>query len=190
LKKPAFRQKQWQAPATVSATKTMTMKSLITLAILASCLSVPLFMQAMEIRQVTHTFDMKMAQDIACETFAVTKSPEEENSPATSCRIPAAHFQLNSANLRTKEADIILAGIEKCRITQHTPLGITGFTCELGPDQFNQTLSLQRAKTLAGFLRNHGFTVATVQGKGSQNPISFNRGDLFKNRRVEIVPTF
>ncbi|MGB3209291.1 MAG: OmpA family protein [Desulforhopalus sp.] len=165
------------------------MKFLLTFAILASCLSVPLFLQAMEIREVTYSFDMKMAQNIACETFAVTKSPGAEKPAATSCRIPAAYFQLNSAILDTKETGIILAGIEKCRITEHTPLVIRGFTCELGPDKFNQTLSLQRAKAVAGLLRNREFVIATVQGKGSQNPISFDQRELFKNRRVEIEPT-
>jgi outer membrane protein OmpA-like peptidoglycan-associated protein len=162
------------------------MKPLITLAILAGFLWVPLFMQAMEIRQVTYTFDMEMAQDITCETFAVTKFPEDENAPADSCRIPAVHFQFNSAILSTKETDIILAGIEKCSITRHTPLTITGFTCDLGPDQFNQTLSLQRAKAVADLLRIHGLSVTTLQGKGSQNLISSDRQYLFKNRRVEI----
>jgi len=141
---------------------------------------------------MTYTFNMEMAQDITGEIFVITNSsnsPAAKTSPAKPCRIPAAHFPLNSANLISREADIVLSGIEHCRISHSTPLVVTGFTCSLGPDQFNQTLSLQRAKAVAGILRNHGFTVATVQGKGSQNPISLDPRDQFKNRRAEIVST-
>lgn len=185
LKKNASRQKRWQAPAIVSAT-TVTMRFLITLTILITCLSAPSLMQAMEIKQMMYTFNMDTALDLTCETFVTSESPAPQITVPNPCRIPAVYFQLNSAILSTNEANSILSGIEKCQITQSSPLIITGFTCDLGPDQFNQTLSLQRAKTVADLLRIHGLTVAIVQGKGSQNPISSDRQYLFKNRRVEI----
>jgi outer membrane protein OmpA-like peptidoglycan-associated protein len=70
---------------------------------------------------------------------------------------------------------------------QSTPLKIIGHACKLGPEKFNQTLSLQRARTVARFLRNNGLKVVTVQGKGSVQPISNDPWEFNLNRRVEIT---
>jgi len=167
------------------------MRLLIELITLTFCLSTSSDLRAMDIRQMTYTFNMEMVQDITGETFVITNSlnsPGANTPPTKPCSIPAVHFPLNSTHLSSREADIILAGFEKCRTSHNKPLVAKGFTCSLGPDQFNQTLSLQRAKAVAGFLRNHGFTVGSVQGKGSQYPITLSPRNLFKNRRVEIEP--
>ncbi len=152
---------------------------------------------AMEIHQEIYRFDMAPAQNIAFETFVISGSPPHQsinpnnsrttlNPSSIACHLAMVHFQKNSSTLSPKDANTILSVLKKCKITQVMPLVITGYTCELGPDQFNQILSLRRARTVANLLRNHGFTVATVQGKGAQNPISRHPQELFKNRRVEL----
>ena len=87
-------------------------------------------------------------------------------------RLPAAlvHFQLGSAVVAPAEAESLMTGLRKCGITKNTPLVVTGHTCPLGPEQINQDLSLQRAKAVAGLLRDWGFTVAEVAGRGSRPP--------------------
>lgn len=79
-----------------------------------------------------------------------------------------------------------MSGLTRCDVTNDTPLVITGYTCVLGSDQYNHNLSRQRANQVATLLQKHGFTVSSVQGKGSQNPISQKRDEFSMNRRVEI----
>jgi len=66
-------------------------------------------------------------------------------------------------------------------------LQVIGHACQLGPKKLNQTLSRQRAKAVARFLQGHGFPVATVKGKGSEQPVADDPKEFFKNRRVEIT---
>ena len=157
----------------------------------------------LEIKQELYTFNMPVSQVVANETFVVIESQGTANNPfplsgstkfaagdknSNTC-LPVAHFRLGSSVLTSAEETSILSRISQSKITQHTPLIITGYTCELGPDHYNQTLSLQRAKAVAHLLRTHGLTVATVQGRGSENPITHKPQELYRNRRVEIELT-
>jgi len=146
----------------------------------------PSLSNAMEIRQGSYRYHMNMARDITCVTFVIGDFDEPVHRVAAVCRSILVHFQLGSAVLTSVEAESILSRLNACGITKSTPLVIAGYTCKLGPDQLNQTLSLQRARAVAGFLHNHGFAAAAVQGRGSQHPLTDNPGDFFKNRRVEI----
>ena len=175
----------------------MNTKNQIAILTMIALLLPPTLSTAMEIRQESYKFHMAAVQDVTHETFVVTKlqSPpkidlSKSDAPLKTfpiaCHISVVHFQKDSSILSSEDANTILSDLKKCRITQDTLLITTGYTCKLGPDHFNQALSLQRAKTVADFLRNHGFIVAVVQGKGSLNPISHDPLDFFKNRRVEI----
>lgn len=146
----------------------------------------PTLSAAMEVRQETVNFHMATTQDVVCETFVLTDLPWSQKVPQNTCQLPLIHFQKGRSTLIPAEASSFLAALQQCRITQDTPLTITGYTCELGPDQLNQTLSLQRANTVANLLRTRGYVVATVQGKGSQNPISHDPQRFSNNHRVEI----
>jgi hypothetical protein len=154
--------------------------------IILAALLMPSLAKAMEIRQGSYRYHMNMARDITCMTFVIGDFDEPVHRVAAVCRLALVHFQLGSAVLTPVEAESILSRLKACGITRSTPLVITGYTCKLGPDQLNQTLSLQRARAVAGFLQNHGFAVAAVQGRGSQHPLTDNPDDFFKNRRVEI----
>ncbi|MBU1245340.1 OmpA family protein [Myxococcota bacterium] len=162
---------------------TKTQISILTMTIM---LLAPTLPAAMEVRQETVEFHMATTQDMVCETFVITGSPLPQKAPQNTCHSFLLHFQKGSSTLIPAEASSFLSGLQKCRIIQDTPLTITGYTCELGPDQLNQTLSLQRANTVANLLRNRGYTVATVQGKGSLNPVSHDPQRLSNNRRVKI----
>jgi len=161
------------------------MRKHFALTMLAILLAPPLS-KATEIRQVSYRYHMNMARDISCMTFVIGEFDKPGKSVATDCRLTLVHFQLGSAVLLPVEAKAVLSRLDACGITPSTPLVITGYTCELGPDQLNQTLSLQRAKAVAGFLQNHGYTVAAVQGRGSQHPLTDDANDFSRNRRVEI----
>jgi len=154
--------------------------------ILLAALLIPSLSRAMEIRQGSYRYHMNMARDITCMTFVIGDFDVPVHRVAAVCRSILVHFQLGSAVLTAVEAESILSRLKACGITRSTPLAVTGYTCKLGPDQLNQTLSLQRARTVAGFLQNHGFAAAAVQGRGSQHPLTDNPDDFYMNRRVEI----
>jgi outer membrane protein OmpA-like peptidoglycan-associated protein len=67
---------------------------------------------------------------------------------------------------------------------------VYGHTDSTGSDAFNQTLSENRARTVAGYLTSRGVAAARVrsQGYGETMPVADNTTDegRRKNRRVEI----
>ncbi len=70
---------------------------------------------------------------------------------------------------------------------------IDGYTCDLGADAYNQTLSVKRAQAVRDFLVNKAGVNASrlsVKGYGETNPAYTNDSETnrAKNRRVEFTP--
>ena len=67
---------------------------------------------------------------------------------------------------------------------------IRGYTCNLGPEEYNQMLSEKRAKAVEEYLENKGIDASrfTSKGYGASNPIASNdtRESRQENRRVEL----
>jgi len=97
-------------------------------------------------------------------------------------------IQFNSAIPAPAEISRVLTGLKRRGISSDMPLTITGHACELGKDQYNQALSLRRAKAVADLLLASGFTVAEVSGRGSRSPLTTDPEQYSLNRRVEISP--
>jgi outer membrane protein OmpA-like peptidoglycan-associated protein len=151
-----------------------------------SMLLIPACLMAMEIRQDIYRFQMGVSRDVTCNTFVIASSlPHKKNRPVTS-RLSVTPFTLGSSVLSQAAAENILLDLQKGGVTKNTSLTVTGHTCRLGPEKFNQTLSLQRAQTVADFLKKHEFTVTAVQGKGSTDPVTQKSTELYQNRRVVI----
>jgi len=110
-------------------------------------------------------------------------------SGTKNCQIPAAYFQLGGTRLSPSEKNFVLAGVQRCGVSQTTPLHITGYTCSLGNRQENQILSLHRAKEVANVLRTHGYTVKDedIKGRGEEIPLTTEKQNFAINRRVEIT---
>lgn len=130
---------------------------------------------------------MTMTQDVTTTTFLICDQHQLQARPAKGFRLNLVHFELGSAILSAVRAETMLSDLKLHGITSKTPLAVIGYTCMLGPDQFNQRLSLKRADAVADFLRDHGFVVANVQGQGTTNPITYNLQEFYKNRRVQIT---
>lgn len=68
---------------------------------------------------------------------------------------------------------------------------IDGYTCNLGSDNHNLLLSLNRAKSIKEYLIIRGVTPnhVTVEGHGENDPISENQSEegRSQNRRVEFI---
>ncbi len=78
------------------------------------------------------------------------------------------------------------------QMQQHPELvaEVRGYTDSTGSPQYNQTLSVNRAQSVATYLTQHGISPnrLAAQGYGQSNPIADNNTDAGRaqNRRVEI----
>ena len=158
------------------------------------------------IRQELFTWTMEMAQAVPDDTFVITRllkkqgpqgvqaDQKDQNfehsvagEKAANTNLIVAHFQLGSFVLTSAEKKSILRAVSQGKINKNKPLVITGYTCILGSDFHNQTLSRQRAEAVARVLRTNDFLVATVQERGSLDPITNDPSQLYRNRRAEIL---
>lgn len=175
-------------PAGKKKTEMKTKQKIILSALMITCMiPVPSGAKDINIRQGPYTFLMAMARDVNMDTFVITEQPQFGTSHAFNCFLTLVYFELGSSRLSPLASKNLLADIQRCKGMQSIPLRIIGHTCKLGPEEFNQTLSLQRARTVARFLRNNGLKVETVQGKGSVQPISNDPWEFNLNRRVEVT---
>jgi len=99
--------------------------------------------------------------------------------------IPPVFFALASANLSAENEKEILSVVGR-RADKNTPLQITGYTCDLGPQEVNDVLARKRANRVADLLKSHGFQIISVIGRGSQHYVTNNPAMRHLNRRVEI----
>lgn len=70
------------------------------------------------------------------------------------------------------------------QISAGARVNVTGYTCSIGSQYYNDKLSLRRAEVAARYLRSRGVTINAIDGKGECCPVSTT--DLSKNRRVRI----
>jgi hypothetical protein len=103
------------------------------------------------------------------------------------CSLPAVLFQLGSAEPEPGQTDRMISGLRHCQVSPTTPLAVTGHTCSLGTEAANLRLSRLRAEQVAIFLRDRGYTVATVSGKGAMEPVSTNATEHHLDRRVVLA---
>ena len=164
----------------------MKKKNKIILSALITLIMLPAISGALEIRQEPYTYQIAMVRDVTTNTFVISERESFKDVPAYRCRIAQVLFELGSAELQPIAAETLLSDLKQCE-GMDMALQVTGHACQLGPEQLNQILSLQRAKNVARFLRDHGFTVTAVEGKGSPQPVTDDQGEYFKNRRVEIT---
>jgi len=150
-----------------------------------------------EIRQDLYCYPLPLTHPVLFhihQSFVITNQPSLKIKPAkyqpddwpfidTPAIVftPTVFFALNSAWLSPGERERLLKEMRPHQIA--IPLQVSGYTCELGSEPQNQLISRHRAETVAALLRAHGYTVATVEGKGM-----LLGNDLDKNRRVEIKP--
>ncbi len=90
------------------------------------------------------------------------------------------YFDLDSA---------VLKDLERNKIDRAVPHGgrvdaVTGYTCDLGSQEYNDRLALKRAESVSSYLKGKEVIPLQVEGKGKCCYVSEER-EL--NRRVEII---
>ena len=104
------------------------------------------------------------------------------------CSLPVILFPLGNAEPEPGQTEQLITGLRHCQVSPTTPLAVTGHTCSLGTEAANLRLSRLRAEQVATLLRDRGYTVATVSGKGATEPVSTNPTKRHLNRRVTLIP--
>ena len=116
--------------------------------------------------------------------LACTKDTIDADIP---CVLPVILFPLGSAEPEPGQTDRLLTGLRHCQVSPTTPLAVTGHTCSLGTEATNLRLSRKWAEQVATLLRDRGYTVAAVSGKGATDPVSTNPTKRHLNRRVTLA---
>ena len=100
-------------------------------------------------------------------------------------------FDFNKATLKPESDGVLQAVLGLLNKTPALKLEIQGHTDNVGNDQYNQTLSEQRAAAVVTWLSQHGIAAGRLSssGFGRTRPVADNKTDegRAKNRRVEIV---
>ena len=174
-------------------------------------------MAAMSVAEQHYVFKMDITQDVSARTFVIGEFAQtkqlrppaaipvaEKNKMLLSFRkrqaigkgekqidngqprIPPVLFDLSSSSLSGEAEEKLLFALEK-KADQNTSLQVMGYTCDLGSQQVNDVLALERATVVADLLKSHGFQVVTVMGRGKQGYVSNDPAMRHLNRRVEIL---
>ncbi len=152
----------------------------------------------LEVQQEGYLYQMPYTQNVYTETFVISpittphieKGLPSESIPASPAPVAyftnpiTVYFQIDSPEVSSEEYHKILSQLRYLGVPQNTPLVVTGFTCQKGPDEYNFRLSNERAIAVAKLLRKHSYTVAKIEGKGESNLVSESYYPF--NRRVEI----
>ncbi|MFQ6576028.1 OmpA family protein [Pseudomonas sp. UM16] len=102
----------------------------------------------------------------------------------------AVMFAYDSADLTSSADSQLQALISKLNASSVVSVKVIGHTDSRGSDAYNQTLSEQRASSVAEYLINQGLSPSKVtsMGRGESEPIADNETEAGRaqNRRVEL----
>ena len=123
--------------------------------------------------------------------FSVVSFAQEEEE------VHSIFFEFDKFNLKTEQADTVVAFVSKIDTARIESVQIFGYCDDRGKDQYNYTLSTNRANTVKDKLIEKGIKskiIITLEGKGRimldedmQTNIPEARS---KNRRVDVVVNF
>lgn len=162
--------------------------------------------ELLDIRQTEYSYRMAVTQDVTRTAFVIARFPsiQKLSPPATSrrnmlpglsvrlsggpgvnCESPVIHFALGSAKPLDFGRETLIA-LYRCGATAATPLTVTGYTCDLGPDALNVELARQRAESVAALLAAQGFKKIKTIAAGATGFATSDPDQRHLNRRVEI----
>ena len=118
--------------------------------------------------------------------LAVQEEHEVQNKKGETSRKPGRAetvlFDFDSVRTSRHEEDRLTELLKD--LSRTSTFDLTGYTCSIGTNAYNEKLSIRRANHIAGILKANGVIVGRVEGKGTCCPVS---EDKRLNRRVEIL---
>jgi outer membrane protein OmpA-like peptidoglycan-associated protein len=110
---------------------------------------------------------------------------------ATVLTFPPVRFGQEQSTVLPEYNSVLAWIAEEATTVRSARLTITGHTCDLGTDEENDELSMNRAEAVAALLESFGVNHAQmlIRGRGEKEPLERSQMDdaRVKNRRVEIV---
>ncbi len=146
-------------------------------------------------KEIVYIYDTVRIQDtiILSDTIVLHDTiTRAASSLEQELRKSVIYFDFDKYDPKLQPADILdkVAAV----LVQHRDMGIevNGHACKTGSDEYNQRLSMKRARAVADMLRQKGVNDSQmkVQSFGSTKPFRYNEFEhqKSKDRRVEIVP--
>lgn len=132
------------------------------------------------------------------QTAAVPSEPEPQPVQPQQVYVGAdAFFGFNEAELAPKAKGALDRIVERARDAEEVRVTIVGYADQLGPEDYNLSLSQRRAEAVQGYLLEQGVppSAVSVEARGEGDPIvscEGRRGEaliecLQPNRRTEIT---
>lgn len=137
----------------------------------------------MEIRQELYGYPLSLTRPVQLpiyQHFIISNDASFRARPE-SRPFPEVYFGFDSAWVSPDETYKLLTSLQECGFSG--PLQIAGYTCALGMEMQNQTLSQRRADAVAFLLRKSGYKIFSAEGKGKL----YGRNQE-RNRKVQIIP--
>ncbi len=111
---------------------------------------------------------------------------------ATVLRLQALQFAFNSAEITPEGADVLDVAVEHFGSCTDVSVRIEGHTDSIGPEQYNEGLSVRRAAAVQRYFVDAGIAPErlAIEGFGERNPLASNDtpGGRAENRRVDVQP--
>jgi outer membrane protein OmpA-like peptidoglycan-associated protein len=124
--------------------------------------------------------------------FEAFTSPVSEPDPDKSFSV---FFSVGASTIDENESQKISQFIEELKQDQAGPVDVTGYTCWLGSDVYNQKLAEKRAQAIADILKKQNIRIGFVTGKSGccytsdTNPAQNRRVDIMVSHETEIPIT-
>ncbi|MCB9225334.1 MAG: OmpA family protein [Crocinitomicaceae bacterium] len=137
-------------------------------------------------------FNRRTAQHHNYITFSELKKRMKNGESVLNQKVilPEVTFEANQSKILPGSRPILKELKELMDTHPNLKIDILGHTGNLGNDQFNLTLSLQRAKTVKDYLAKMGISESRLQyhGFGESRPVADNGTEdgRSKNRRIEF----
>lgn len=143
--------------------------------------------------------DLVKKPEPAPAPVAQKPEPTPEPTPAPAPRIVTtkvtlesdAYFGFDNATLNGAGKNALDEEIAKLRRVQVDSIVAIGHTDSVGPESYNQKLSMQRANSAKEYLVSKGIpaSLIEVRGMGESQPVASNstRAGRAQNRRVEVI---
>jgi len=101
-------------------------------------------------------------------------------------------FAFDSAKIQPESGPVLDVAADQLRECKDLNLAVEGYTCSMGPDNYNQSLSERRAESVRQYLIGKGIDAQRLaaHGAGESGPVASNDSldGRAQNRRVELVP--
>lgn len=126
---------------------------------------------------------------------APAPAPKEKPAPPAAKKIilRGVNFAFDSAEITPESQVILQSAADVLKENPNVKINVTGHTCSIGTDEYNQGLSERRADAVRQNLIGQGVVAERLQaaGKGESQPVADNatKDGRAQNRRVELAVT-